>query len=67
MHIYNRNIGYYFNLLSPHEKLKEINELITFFSKHTHRHHDFRGSSPEIMSLKHIKKEILSRMHAHCK
>ena len=56
MHTYNKKISYYFNLLSPHEQLKEINELITYFSKHTHRRHDFRESYSKKMSLKNIKK-----------
>ena len=67
MHTHNKKISYYFNLLSPHEQLKEINELITYFSKHTHRRHDFRGSYSKIMSLKNMKKDILSRMHPQCK
>ena len=67
MHTYNKNISYHFDLLSPHEQLKEINELITYFSKHTHSRHDFRESYSKTMSLKNIKKDILSRMHAQCK
>ena len=64
MHTYNKNISYYFNYLSPHEQFKEINEWITYFSKHTHLRHDFRGSYSKIMSLKNVKKDILSRLHA---
>ena len=64
MHTYNKNISYYFNLLSTHEQLKEINELITYFSKHTHSRHDFRGSYSKMMSLKNTKKDIMSRMRA---
>ena len=64
MQSYNKNISYYFNLLLPHEQLKEINELITHFSKHTHHRHDFRMNNFKIMSLKKIKKDI-SRMNVH--
>ena len=67
MHTYNKNISYYFNLLSPYEQHKEINELVTYFSKHTHRRHNFRGSYSKIMSLENIKKDIMSRMHVRCK
>ena len=66
MHVYNKKISYYFNLLSPHEQLKEINELITF-SKRTHSRHDFTGSYSKIMSLRNMKKDILSRIHTQCK
>ena len=63
MHTCNKNISYYLNSLSPHEQIKEINELITYFSKQTHRLHDFRINYSKKMSLKSIKKDILSRMH----
>ena len=66
MHTHNKNISYYFNLLSPYEQLKEINELITYFPKHTHRRHNFRGSYSKIISLKNIKKDIMLRMHVQC-
>ena len=56
MHIYNKNISYYLNLLSPHEQLKEINALISYFSKHTHSRHDFRGSYSKITSLKTLRR-----------
>ena len=64
MHTYNKNISYYFNLLSQHELLKDINKLITYFSKHIHTRHDFRGSYSKIMSLKNFKNDIMSRMLA---
>ena len=62
MRTYNKNISHYFNYLSPHEQLKEINELITYFTNHKHHHHNFRANYSKIMSLKSIKKDILSRI-----
>ena len=55
MHTYNKSISYYFNLLSPHEQLKEINELITYFSKHTQSSR-FQGSYSKITSLKTLRR-----------
>ena len=65
MYSYNKNLSYYFNLLPPHEQLKEINEMITCFSTHTHSRHQSRMNFTKVMRLKSIKKDILSRMHVH--
>ena len=61
---YYNNLSYYFNLLPPHEQIKEINNLVMYFSKYAHRRHEYRMNYAKIVSLKNIKKEILSRMYA---
>lgn len=65
MYSYNKNLSYYFNLLPPHEQFKEINELITCFFKHTYPRHESRMNFTKVMSLKSIRKDMLSRTHVH--
>ena len=52
------NLSYYSNLLPPHEQIKEINNLVMYFSKYAHRRHEYRMNYAKIVSLKNIKKEI---------
>ena len=64
MHTSNGNLNYYFEYLSPHEQLKEINEMIAYFSKNARCYHNKKSTFSKLLSLEDIKKDILSRMHA---
>ena len=63
MHTFNKNLNYYFEYLSPHEQFKEINEMIAYFTKNAHCYHNTKNTLSKIVSLKDIKKDILSRIH----
>ena len=64
MHTFNSNLHYYFEYLPPHEQLKEINKMIAYFSKNASCYHNNKKNTlSKIVSLKDIKKDILSRMH----
>ena len=63
-HTFNKNLNYYFEYLSPHEQLKELNEMVAYFSKKARCYHNTKNTLSKIVSLKDMKKDILSRMHA---
>ena len=64
MHTFNTNLNYYFEYLSPHEQLKEINKMVAYFSKNARCYHNTKNTLSKIVSLKDIKKDILSRINA---
>lgn len=65
-HTYNnQNIRHYFNYLSPKEQIKEIDDLIAYFSKDLNKRVNFRHNYSKMMSLKSIKKDIISRMNEY--